>query len=123
MGGCIPGATNLIPIERIMPTLASTPRVRSGAFRGGASPYGIEDLSGNVWEWTRSLWGKNPYPTGQKARARREDLQASQDKARVLRGGAFGDSHGDARCAYRYGLGPSYRGRRIGFRVVVRPCV
>ena len=30
-----------------------------GCYHGGASPYGVLDLCGNVWEYTRSLWGSS----------------------------------------------------------------
>ena len=72
-----------------------------GCFPGGASPYGVEDMSGNVWEWTRSLWGAYPYPTDQQERVRRENLQAGRETRRVLRGGAFYNPHGYVRCACR----------------------
>ena len=80
----------------------------------GDSPYGCGDMAGNVWEWTHSLQKKYPYKTDDG----REDEKASG--ARVLRGGSFGRSVRDARCAYRlvYGIGFL---NVIGFRVVASP--
>lgn len=88
-----------------------------GAFPGGASPYAIEDLAGNVWEWTRSLARDYPYRPDDG----REDLTAGADAARVLWGGAFDLNLDRARCASRFGDLPLIRNRYFGFRVVVSP--
>jgi formylglycine-generating enzyme required for sulfatase activity len=94
-----------------------------GAFQDGASPYGVEELSGNVWKWTRSLWGKDfsdpefTYPYDPEDG--RENLEAGNEVLRVLRGGAFFDSPSGVRCAARDGYFPNYRDLTFGFRVVV----
>jgi formylglycine-generating enzyme required for sulfatase activity len=90
-----------------------------GVFPRGASPYGCEDMSGNVWEWTRSLYGDYPYPSEDQERQAREDLSAGG--MRVLRGGAFYNNPDDVPGAVRYGLEPDFRYYGIGFRLVVSP--
>jgi formylglycine-generating enzyme required for sulfatase activity len=96
-----------------------------GCFPGGASPYGCLDLSGNVWEWTRSCWGPDfdrpRYTYPYDPRDGREDALAPDDMRRVLRVGSFSDVHGLARCASRFSGFPDLRGDFIGFRVAVVP--
>ena len=96
-----------------------------GCFPGGASPYGVQDLAGNVWEWTRTLWGTDPekaeYEYPYDPEDGRENLSAGDDVHRVLRGGSFVDLEGSVRCACRGGGYPGSFGRRVGFRVVVAP--
>ena len=96
-----------------------------GCFPDGAGPYGCEDQTGNVWEWTRSLWGpdwqrvgfKYPY----KAQDGREDSKAGDDLARVLRGGAFSNDSDNCRSAVRNRYDPHFRDVNCGFRVVWSP--
>ncbi len=82
------------------------------AHREGASPYGVLDLSGNVWEWVSSRYLRYPYDP----RDGREDPDAAGE--RVLRGGSFASPGIDyARCAMRSRSRPERRQSHIGFRV------
>ncbi|GEM_PF-1394355 len=85
-----------------------------GAHPQGASPYGLLDMVGNVWEWCSSLYQPYPYNPDDG----REDSEANGP--RVLRGGSWAYvSKEVARCSYRYDALPSSFGRDVGFRVVV----
>jgi len=87
-----------------------------GCFAGGSSPYGIEDMSGNVWEWTRSLDKNYPYVSDD---GREKDTDDWSSFA-VLRGGSWiiaGPRF--LRAATRCGGGLGGDGD-IGFRCVVR---
>jgi formylglycine-generating enzyme required for sulfatase activity len=113
------GADNANAEENVGST--STP----GCFVRGNSPYGCEDMSGNVWDWTRSLWGKNwrksdfgyPYDPGDR---KREDLDAGDNVMRVVRGGSWLSQRVNARCTSRVRNYPDYRHYNFGFRVVLR---
>src|SRR5205085_3512569 len=54
-----------------------------GSFPRGATPEGVQDMSGNVWEWTSSPMRE--YPGGRV-------LTDSLQRYRVIRGGAFDTS-------------------------------
>ena len=73
-------------------------------------------MSGNVLEWTRSEWKPYPYDPSDG----RENMKASAQVLRVLRGGSFYNSR-YARCAFRYRGAPGGRLIYIGFRVVLSP--
>ncbi|MCA9873665.1 MAG: SUMF1/EgtB/PvdO family nonheme iron enzyme, partial [Anaerolineales bacterium] len=71
------------------------------------------DMSGNVWEWTRSLF--ESYPN--QADDGRENMAA--DGSRVVRGGSWRNFQVFARAAFRGYDVPDARLDVNGFRVVV----
>lgn len=90
-------------------------------FSLGGSPYGCMDMAGNVWEWTRSLWGKGynleyKYPYTDRL-PERENLAAPNNIGRVLRGGSFNDGSRRTRCAFRDWAYPDLTYGYYSFRV------
>jgi formylglycine-generating enzyme required for sulfatase activity len=83
-----------------------------GVYTRGATPEGIADLAGNVWEWCTDWFGKYPK-TGVK-----DPKGPSSGSGRVLRGGAWLADPGGCRAACRGGFDPLGRIVNIGFRVV-----
>jgi len=97
------------------------------AYPTGASAYGVEDLLGNVQEWTRSLWGSQPalpdfgYPyqpdDGREITA--PDQLPAQARL-VHRGGSFKSQPADLRCTARGNALPDSKIAWRGLRVAMQ---
>lgn len=91
-----------------------------------AAPCGALDMSGNVWEWTRSRWGSDPaqvtfdYPYS-KDLAERERPDA--DDYRIVRGGSWYPGARFARVAFRFRYSPDGRYLSLGFRCVLQSLI
>ena len=86
-----------------------------GSYSDFDSPYGCQDMAGNVWEWTRSVYADYK----QQKHHRGWDKDISDTDARVLRGGSFAGDDYSVRCAYRYYRSLANHDNNIGFRVCV----
>ena len=86
-----------------------------GCFPRGTSPYGCEDMAGNVWEWCLDSWHDNyeGMPIDENAW-----IDGGDDNFRVLRGGAWESDPRHCRCAARHRNSPFSRLINIGFRIV-----
>ena len=77
-----------------------------GSYPAGASPYGVLDMAGNVWEWCAT-----DYHTG----SNHIDKDAGY---RILRGGSWSSHASHVRAARRDGLAPDVGSPLVGLRVV-----
>ena len=84
------------------------------AYPAGSSPYGCEDMLGNVWEWTSSWFdryaGFEAYPYCGYSQA------YFDGQHRVLKGGSWATQPSSMRCAFRNWYHPHVREILAGFR-------
>ncbi|MEQ1861016.1 MAG: SUMF1/EgtB/PvdO family nonheme iron enzyme [Chthoniobacteraceae bacterium] len=70
-----------------------------------ANGYGLYDMAGNVWEWVWDRYDPNYYSD---VTANNNPRGPAMGTKRVLRGGAWGHTATDLRCAYRlYNYSPA----------------
>ncbi len=83
-----------------------------GSFPTGASPFGVEDMTGNVWEWVEDSFDPAFYARS----PARDPVNRAATHARVIRGGGWGNNPWGLRTTLRHANPPYYALSMVGFR-------
>jgi formylglycine-generating enzyme required for sulfatase activity len=112
-GLCNVRATNssgpMAPLCKLPSTNAASHspfKLAGGSFPAGASPYGCQDMSGNVWEWVSDIWIDRNFL----------GWQQGGEQRGIIRGGAFNYSAFEARASHQGFEGLKATCHDVGFR-------
>lgn len=83
-----------------------------GSFPRGASPFGVEDMAGNIWEWC------SDFLEAYKGKPKVNPRGANSGAKRVYRGGSWKSRFNSLRATTRGANVPSFSCNDLGFRVV-----
>jgi formylglycine-generating enzyme required for sulfatase activity len=81
-------------------------------FSEGASPYGVLNMAGNVWEWVADFYNSAYYSNSRSS----NPTGPLTGENRVMRGGSYTDFVSTIRTIHRYGNYPLDTTSFIGFR-------
>lgn len=101
--------------DRLNTGLAAGSTTAVDAFPHGASPYGVLDLLGNVWEWCLDRFDRRGYVNG----PYRNPTGPADGLDRVCRGGAWNYVSQYATTTMRHAFGPSEAYEFVGFRTAL----
>jgi formylglycine-generating enzyme required for sulfatase activity len=84
-----------------------------------ANPWGLYDMSGNVWQWCNDFYKVDYYQESPKENPRGPE----SGETKVLRGGAWKFSAESCRSGYRYNENPGYADVCFGYDIYGFRCV